>query len=192
LTIYSPASGTVGARYLEEGERVKKEDKILTLMETDALYVIFPLRENDALRLQKGMSAKVKVDGAGEVYNGMVDLVSPQADNQSFTFTVRVLLPQEVVALTDKLKPGMFARVTVSLGEERTALTVAESSIVNRKDGEGSVFVINQGRVTERKIKFGLLNGESREIFSGIKAGETVALNPDASFKEGLHVIPEL
>jgi RND family efflux transporter MFP subunit len=153
--------------------------------------VIFPLRENDALRLRKGMNAKVKVDGAGDIYDGTVDLVFPQADSQSFTFSVRVLLPEEVVAMEDKLKPGMFARVTVRLGEERSALTVAETAVVNRKDDEGTVFVINQGRVTERKIQCGLLYGESREIVSGLKAGEIVALNPNASLKEGIYVIPE-
>ena len=191
LTIYSPASGTVGIRYLEEGERAKKEDKILTLMDTGALYVIFSLRESDALRLRKGMAAKVKVDGAGEVYDGTVDFVSPQADSQSFTFSVRVLLPHEVVATGDKLKPGMFARVTIRLSDEHPALTVAESAIVNRKENEGSVFVISQGRVSERKIKYGLLHGKNREIYSGLKAGEIVVLNPDASIKEGIHVISE-
>ena len=191
LTMYSQAAGTVGARYLEVGERVKKEDKILTLMDTGSLYVIFSLRESDALRLRKGMPAKVTVDGAGDSYDGTVDLVSPQADSQSFTFSVRVLLPKEVVALNDKLKPGMFARVKIRLGDERPTLTIAENAIVNRKNDEGIVFVINQGRVSERKIKFGPLNGESREVISGLKAGEIAALNPDASLKEGVNVIPE-
>ena len=191
LIISSPASGTVVARYLEEGERVQKEDKILTLMDTGALYVFFSLRESDALRLHHGMTARVKVDGTGEEYYGVVDLVSPHADSQSFTFSVRVLLPQDVVASDDKLRPGMFARVTVLLATERPLLTVAESAIVNRHDDEGSVFVVSQGRVTERKIKFGLLFGENREITSGLRAGEIVALNPDISLREGLHVIPE-
>ena len=191
LTVYSPAAGVVGARYLEEGERAKKDDKILTLMDNFALYVIFPLRESDALRLRKGMTAKVTVDGAGEIIEGTVDLVSPQADSQSFTFSVRVLLPQELVARKDKLKPGMFARVAINPGEERKVLTVADSAIVNRKDDTGSVFVINRGMISERKITFGPLNGESREVYSGLKAGEVVAKSPDASFKEGLHVIPE-
>jgi RND family efflux transporter MFP subunit len=191
LTIYSPAAGTVGARYLEEGERVKKEDKICTLMDTGALYVIFPLRESDALRLDKGMAAKVSVDGAGGTYDGEVDLVSPQADSQSFTFTVRVLLPQAVVAAGEKLKPGMFARITVQLGGEKPVLMVPETAVLNRKNDEGTVFVINQGRASERKIRFGLLSGGSREICSGLKAGEIVAVKPEALLREGSHVIPE-
>ena len=34
LTVLSPASGIVGARYLEEGERVKAQDKIFSLIDT--------------------------------------------------------------------------------------------------------------------------------------------------------------
>jgi len=191
LTIYSPATGTVGARYLEEGERVKKEDKILTLMDTSALYVIFTLRESDALRLRNGMAAKVTVDGAGGTYDGTVDLVSPQADSQSFTFTVRVLLPRQVVTEGENLKPGMFARVAVQLGDERPVLMVPESAVVNRKNEEGTIFVIHQGRASERKISFGSAFGDRREICSGLKAGEVVAVKPEAFLREGSHVIPE-
>jgi len=191
LTIYSPAAGTVGARYLEEGERVKKEDKILTLMDTSALYVIFTLRESDALRLRAGMAAKVTVDGAGGAYDGTVDLVSPQADTQSFTFTVRVLLPRQVVTAGENLKPGMFARVVVQLGDERPVLMVPESAVVNRKNDEGTIFVIHQGRASERKIGFGGAFGDRREICSGLKAGEVVAVKPEAFLREGSHVIPE-
>jgi multidrug efflux pump subunit AcrA (membrane-fusion protein) len=211
LTIYNPAAGTVGARYLEEGERLKKEDKILTIIDSESLYVFFSLRESDALRLAKGMTAKVKVDGAGGVYDGTVDLVSPQADSQSFTFSVRVLLPREVVAAGGTIKPGMFARVTVRLGDERPVLTVPESAVVNRNGNEGTVFVISHGRASERKVSFGSLigavaitpavsatganagvfYGDKREICSGLKAGETVAIKPEAYLREGSNVKPE-
>jgi RND family efflux transporter MFP subunit len=191
LTIYNPASGTVGARYLEEGERLKKEDKILTMIDSDSLYVFFSVRESDALRLAQGMAAKVKVDGSGGVYDGTVDLVSPQADSQSFTFSVRVLLPREVLAAGETVKPGMFARVTVHLGNERQALTVPETAVVNRNGNEGTVFVISHGRASERKISFGFLSGEKREICSGLKTGEMVAIKPEAYLREGSNVIPE-
>ncbi|MDR2109744.1 MAG: efflux RND transporter periplasmic adaptor subunit, partial [Spirochaetaceae bacterium] len=87
LTIRSPLGGTVGARYFETGERLKREDKIITLMDTGSLYAVFPLREAEALDLRKGMKARVYVDGTGKSYEGTVDLVAPAADSQSFTFS---------------------------------------------------------------------------------------------------------
>ena len=189
LTIYSPAAGTVAARYLEVGERAKKEDRILTIIDTAALYVIFPLRESDALRLHNGMAARVSVDGTGEIYDGTVDIISPQADSQSFTFSVRVLLPEEIVSTDDNLRPGMFARVRIQLGIESPVVLIPESAVVNRRDDQGTIFVINQNRTSERIVRFGELYDDKLEIFSGLAIGEVVVVKPDLSLKEGSYVI---
>jgi len=198
LTVRSPASGIVGARYLEEGERVKPQDKILSLIDTASLYAIFPVREKDALRIEKGMSASVLIDGTGEKREGAVDLVYPQADSQSLSFLVRVLLQNTPLNDINRLKPGMFARVTVILGPPRKAVFIPENAIFNRSisndsnsgqsNGEGSVFVINGTSLTERKVVLGSAYGEDREITAGINAGELVVTRPDSSLREGKNV----
>jgi multidrug efflux pump subunit AcrA (membrane-fusion protein) len=184
LGIRSPASGVIGARYFEEGERVKTGDKLLTLMDTASLYAIFPLREKDALRIEKGMSAAVCVDGTGEVREGAVDLVYPQADTQSLSFMVRVLLSGS----GGVLKPGMFVRVSVNAGPPKKTVTIPYASVFNRKEKEGSVFVISGGAVEQRKLVLGIVRGEEQEIISGLAAGEVVVLRPDADLREGTHV----
>ncbi|MDR3138606.1 MAG: efflux RND transporter periplasmic adaptor subunit [Treponema sp.] len=186
LVLYSPSPGIVGGRYFEEGERVRREDKLLTLMDTGSLYAVFPLGETDALRLEKGMEARVCLDGTGGEYTGRVDLVAPQADSQSFTFLVRVLISPEEAETS--LKPGMFARVTVYSGPPRTAVVIPESSLVNRKNNEGTVFVIRNNTLTERRVFTGEALGEDREIQSGLAPGEVVVKNPDAGLREGVYV----
>jgi RND family efflux transporter MFP subunit len=184
LRIRSPGTGLVGARYFEEGERVGREDKLLTLMDLSSLYAIFPLRENEALRIRKGMAAEVLVDGTGGTYRGTVDLVYPQADSQSFSFLVRVLLD----GAPEDLRPGMFARVSVDLGQNRGALVIPESALINKKDEEAKVFVFNGNTLAERKVILGVSLGGEREIVSGINAGEVVVLRPDWNLREGLYV----
>jgi len=188
LKVRSPASGIVGARYLEEGERVRPQDKIISLIDTASLYAIFPVREKDALRIEKGMKASVLVDGTGENINGIVDLVYPQADSQSLSFIVRALLQDTDGSDTGKLKPGMFARVTVFLGPPRQAICISESAIFNQKNNEGSVFIINGSVLAERKITLGPAHGEEREISSGLNSGELVVLRPDSGLREGIYV----
>jgi multidrug efflux pump subunit AcrA (membrane-fusion protein) len=187
MEVKSPGTGIVGARYFEEGERVKREDKILTLMDTASLYAIFPVKERDALRLEKGMTARVEMDGTGQTREGVVDLVYPQADSQSFTFLVRVLLKNQGDE-TAGLKPGMFARVSVTLGPPRPVLVLPESSLMNKGDREGKVFVINGNTLSERTVGLGLSLGKDREIVSGISAGEVVVLKPEGDLREGTHV----
>jgi RND family efflux transporter, MFP subunit len=188
LKVRCPASGVVGARYLEVGERVRPQDKILSLMDTDSLYAIFPVREKDALRIEKGMKANVLTDGTGENRGGIVDLVYPQADSQSLSFLVRVLLSETGnESESAKLKPGMFARVTVILGPPRKAIFIPESAIFNQKNNEGSVFIINGSVLAEQKISLGQSLGEEREI-TGVNAGNTVVIRPASDLREGMNV----
>jgi RND family efflux transporter MFP subunit len=193
LFVRSPGSGVVGARYVEEGERVRAEDKVLTLMDTASLYVIFPVREKDALRLEKGMAARVEIDGTGEQREGRVDLVYPQADSQSMSFQVRVFLEGGnkaggPAAGNAELRPGMFARVSVILGPPRLSPVVPESAVLNKKDGAGTVFIINGNILSERKVALGPLLGDEREIKSGLRQGELVVKKPVQDMREGTHV----
>jgi len=190
LTVLSPSSGVVGARYLEEGERIRAQDKVLSIIDTTSLYAIFPVREKDALRIEKGMTASVLIDGTGENWEGVVDLVYPQADSQSLSFLVRVLLRE---TNGNRLKPGMFARITVILGPPRRAVFIPETAIFNRtvfnpNNNEGSVFIINGSVLSERKITFGIEHGEEREITAGLNVGEIVVLRPDTDLREGMNV----
>jgi len=187
LRVRCPASGMVGARYLEEGERVRPQDKILSLMDTASHYAIFPVREKDAMRIEKGMKAGVLMDGTGENRDGVVDLVYPQADSQSLSFLVRVLLSDDDAGGAAKLKPGMFARVTVVLGPPRKAVFIPESAIFNQKNNEGSVFVINGSVLAERKITLGQPQGEEREI-TGVNPGDMAVIRPAPDLKEGMNV----
>jgi multidrug efflux pump subunit AcrA (membrane-fusion protein) len=185
LIIRSPESATVVARYFEEGERIKAEDKILTLIDTGSLYAVFSVPEAEALRLSRGMAARVSLDGTGGVYDGKVDLVSPQADSQSFTFTVRVLIPADREGL---LKPGMFARVVIPLEEKQKIVVIPEAALRDKRENQGTVFTINGSTLSERGVGLGRILGEEREIISGLTPGEVVVLRPDAALQDGIYV----
>ena len=184
LQIRSPGAGIVGARYAEEGERLKRDDRILTILDTDSLYAIFPVPESEAPRLKKGMNALVVSGGDGD-YEGQVDLISPQADNQSFTFLVRILIkPGE----GSPLKPGMFARVTIPLENSRRITVIPETAIAAKKENSGKVFTVRNNVLSERNVILGTLAGDEREIISGLTGGEVVVLGPSAVLKEGVYV----
>ncbi|MCL2127762.1 MAG: efflux RND transporter periplasmic adaptor subunit [Treponema sp.] len=185
LRIKSNASGVVGARYFEEGERVRAGEKIITLIDMSSLYAIFPVREKDALRIEAGMPAIVRIDGIEGERQGAVDLVYPQADSQSLSFLVRVLIGGE----TGDLRPGMFARVRIMLGPSRSGIFLPETALAGKKDNEAQVFVINGNTLSGRKVVLGQPLGDQREINSGIRAGEIAVLRPDSGMMEGSHVL---
>jgi len=185
MIIMSPMTGIVGARYFEEGERLKREDKIFTLMDIKSLYAVFPVPEAEALKISQGMPAVISLDGTGETYNGTVDLVSPQANTQSFTFLVRVIFDADDEGL---LKPGMFARITIKPEQSRKMLLVPDSSVSDKKNDRGRIFVIRNNILSERIVCLGRLYGDEREIISGVNPGEVVVQLPDASLQDGTYV----
>ena len=186
LYIRSPGPGIVGARYVEVGERIQREDRILTIIEDESLYAFFPVPESEAYKIQKGMTAYVTSVG-DEVYSAVVDLVSPQADSQTFTFTVRVLLESGV---NGSLRPGMFARVSIPLENDRQVLLVPESAFAFVRENTARVFTVNNNTLSERNVQIGSRHGEEREIISGLNPGELVVLNPGSSHREGVYVVP--
>jgi len=123
------------------------------------------------------------IDGTGETRGGYVDLVYPQADSQSLSFLVRVLLDDAA-----ELKPGMFSRITVTLGYPAAAIFIPESAIFNIRNNEGSVLIINGSFLAERRVSLGSTYSEDREIISGLNPGELVVQRPQPDLREGTRV----
>ncbi|MDR1210933.1 MAG: efflux RND transporter periplasmic adaptor subunit [Spirochaetaceae bacterium] len=194
LSVISPSGGILGARYFEEGERVKREDKLFTLMDSLSLYAIFPVRESEATKLKPGMDALVFVDGTGGSYRGKLDLVAPAADSQTFTFQVRVLISAEeqraVGEASGELKPGMFARVSIDTGPLRKVMVLPETALAYSEDDEGVVFVVRGSQISRRTVTLGPSLGGEREILSGLAPGDAVVERPDSSLEDGEYVQP--
>jgi multidrug efflux pump subunit AcrA (membrane-fusion protein) len=151
--------------------------------------------------METGMKAVVEIDGLFSSYNGVVDLISPVADNKSFTFSVRVLISKQDIiketetddyaapnAETKFAKPGMFARVSVNMGPPRTILAVKDAAIINKSNKSGIVFVVRGKTVTERKVSLGELAGDEWEITGGLTKGEMVVQRPASDLQEGEYV----
>ena len=187
LTLKSPLAGILAVHYVEPGERVKRDDKLLTIIDTHSLYATIPVREQDGQRILIGMEASVYIDGLSASIPARVDLVSPTADNQSFTFMVRLLLDSPSVQKA-KLKPGMFARATIRLGKDRTVLVIPESALAEKQADKGRVFIIQQNQVLGKTIQLGQVLGTNREVLEGLASQMVLVDKPDGGLQEGDHV----
>lgn len=184
LTVKAPADGIVVARYIEPGERVKKDDKILTIIERGGLCAVVRVGEAEAMRLSPGMRATVEVDAAGASYEGAVDMISPIADAKTASFALKVALATEIPGLA----PGMFARVSVELGPPRRVLAAPDSAVVGRSGGAGVAFVVAGGMAHSRRVEIGELGDFGRVLLSGVEEGEALVERPDQSLAEGDYV----
>ncbi len=181
LVMRSPVSATLGARHVEAGERVKREDKIVTMMDVTSLFAVVPVPESDAMRLGRGMEATVTVDSAGGEFRGIVDLVSPIADARSASFTVRVSLKDD----KGRLKPGMFVRVKFLTGGAREFLVIPETCIAGKDEETATVFTVVRGLAAARKIRVGAAVSAGITVIEGLSEGEVLIDRPSADLKEG-------
>jgi RND family efflux transporter MFP subunit len=188
LRIVSPASGFIAARNFEEGDHIKKDEALFTILNADSLYATIPVKEADAFRIKKGMPALVKIDSTGNEYRAKVDLVSPIADSRSFMFNIRMIIDAEELSSAGSAKPGMFAEARITLGEPDAIIVIDDDSIINKNKKEGVVFVVQGQYATMKRVIFGEIFEKKREIIEGLINGESVVQKPAAGLREGAYV----
>src|SRR5690606_4400751 len=100
---------------------------------------------------------------------GSVERISPVVDRATGTFRVVVLLRDQ----TNRIKPGMFARVRVVYDVRDQTMVVPKLALIN-DGGRSSVFVVNDSLVKRKNVTVGYTNGTKVEILSGLDIGDVV------------------
>jgi len=193
--IYAPFSGTVGIIHVDVGDYVEPGTNITTLQDLSELEVDFSIPERHTPQLRAGQDIEVAVDAYPEqTFHATLKAVDARIDTGTRNLQLRAALDPG-----SGLLPGMFARLTIFLGETETVVTVPETAIsyslhgntvyvVEQNDGELTVQprVVATGRVREGRIAVtgGLQGGEQvvtagqNKLFRGarIAIDESVAL----------------
>jgi membrane fusion protein, multidrug efflux system len=134
--ISSPVDGFVGKRYLDPGAAVSPNAPVASIVDIRTVRMVAAVVEKDSKRIRAGMAAQVEVDAyPGEKFLGRVSRVAPVFDPQTRTAEMEVEVPNA----TYRLKPGMYARVELTVAERPDALTVPRNAIVEL-DGKSGVF----------------------------------------------------
>jgi membrane fusion protein (multidrug efflux system) len=195
---YAPCNGFMGTRKVNEGELVSPNDVVATFLDISSVYCEVGIIERDIEKVKIGQKATATFDAfPNEVFEGIVDSVSPMVEGRSRTQTVKILMPNE----KHLIKPGMFARTEITTFEKKDALVVPRQSI---KETEEGYFVFGVMRDEQKKektvagfeiavakvipIKVERATEESALIKKGLIEGQEIVLeSPEAkgSIKDG-------
>ena len=139
------------------------------------------VHESQIHKLAPRMKAKIRVDAfASEVLNGTVLDVAPLPDSTNF-FSSDIKVYTTKVRIDDPLsglKPGMTARVEITVSELDNVLSVPVESVV-RYDNKDHVAVKKSDDGIEwREVVLGQSNDRLVEVKQGIKSDEIVAIKP--------------
>jgi RND family efflux transporter MFP subunit len=184
--IYSPISGFVGKKFLDRGAMVKGNTPIISLVSLDPVRTVISLVERDYARVKPGLEAAIAIDAyPGESFVGRVVRVSPIMDRDTRTADIEIEIPNR----NKVLKPGMFARVSLTLEKKERRFLIPQSALVRTNDTVG-VYKVDkdQRRVKFTPVEIGINSSGNVEVIRGVTAGELVVTYGAQFLKDGARI----
>ena len=183
--LLSPISGIVTARNYDSGDMYGGGVPIFTVEKIRPVKLMVNVSESLFAKIKKGKEVAVKLDVYGqEVFKGNVSLVYPTIDPDTRTFTVEI----QIKNADERVRPGMFARVTMDFGSAERVVAPDRSVVKQVGAGDRYIYVYNEGTVSYRKVQIGRRLNDRYEILSGVKDGETVVVTGQSRLTDGMEV----
>ncbi|MBL8143453.1 MAG: efflux RND transporter periplasmic adaptor subunit, partial [Acidobacteria bacterium] len=187
--IVSPVDGFVGKRNLDPGAFVSSNAPVVSVVEIRTVRLVTNLVEKDLRRVAPGAPALVDVDAfPGETFTGRVARVAPILDPATRTASMEIEVPNP----TFRLKPGMYARVRLTVAQRQDALVVPRNAIVDY-EGKRGVFLFQAEGSTAafRPVSVGLQDEAISEVATGVAQGDRVITTGAAGLRNGDKVLLE-
>lgn len=187
----APIAGLVSARYVQPGEKVATDSKLLDIVNLQKLELEAAVPASDIAQVAIGQPVELQVEGQTGPFAGKVVRINPatQSGSRSVPVYVQLTNPQ------NQLRVGMFAEARLVLTSRSGVLALPQDAV--RKDGNGSyVFTIDGGKIARHPVRTGAsgLDGGQRliEILSGIERGAQVIRADMGNLQPGtpVHIAP--
>lgn len=183
-TLVSPVNGVVTARNYDPGD-VAAQLPILTIESINPVKVKVNVSESYYSQVVKGMPVDVTFDAlGGERFQGSISLIHPTLDPVSHTFTVEI----SVNNADQRLRPGMFARVSMNFGTHERPLLSDRAVLKQVGSNDRYVFVVKDGKAVYTLVELGSRINDKFEILSGLNPGDKVVVEGNTGLIDGTEV----
>jgi membrane fusion protein (multidrug efflux system) len=170
MRILAPFDGVVGIRTVSIGDYVKDGADLVNIEDIGVLKVDFRVPERYLPHMRAGQAVEVVADALpADRYRGAIEAINPRVDANGRSLEVRARLSNS----DGRLRPGMFARVRIIIGERTNALLVPEEAIVPLGD-DFFVYTVVDGKANRIRVKLGVRRNSQVELLEGVKTGDKV------------------
>jgi cobalt-zinc-cadmium efflux system membrane fusion protein len=170
ITLYAPIDGKVVASSAVLGALICESTEIMTIIDPTLLWVDAQIYEKDLAKVKVGQKVEITVPAYPEdVFHGVLSYIGDLVDEETRTITVRAEVSNE----DSRLKPGMFADVTVVLNGGVSTLVVPVAAVLE-EGTEQIVFVKGDEAFVRRAVQLGVIDGEYQQVLDGLEGGEEV------------------
>lgn len=182
----SPISGIITARNYDEGDMYAMAQPLFVVQNITPVKMLINISESNYSKVKKGMEVELTADAyPGETFTGKVNLIYPTIDPRSHTFPVEIIVDNK----DEKLRPGMFTRVTINYGNN-FRVVVPDSAVLKQVGADDKyVYVLNEDNtVTYTPVKLGVRMGDRYEIISGLNDGDVIVTSGQTRLKNNIEV----
>ena len=196
--IYSPISGIIGFKNVDEGNLVGRGDATLlaTISSSYPLLVDFNLSEVEYLNIvshkdpgRRNPNRRIELilsDDTTHPYPGALRVLDRTVDPQTGTLKVEATFPNP----NSYLRPGQFARVRVAVAERENAVLVPQRAIQELQGAKTVMVVDAQNRVSVRTVSLGERSENNLIVLDGLSPGERVIVEGMQKVRPGSEVQP--
>jgi cobalt-zinc-cadmium efflux system membrane fusion protein len=172
VPVKSPLHGVVLEKSVTQGTAVTVGTPLYVVADLTELWAVAEIDETQLPLVKAGRPTELRVSAyPGETFPGRITFVADMVNPKTRRVTVRCQVPNA----DGRLKPEMYAQVTLSAGEPHEVLAVPAGAI-QEIGGKPLVFVKTaKGSFERRDIAAGAEADGWVEVRSGVKEGERVA-----------------
>jgi membrane fusion protein (multidrug efflux system) len=185
--VRAPFAGRLGIRAVNLGQYLNAGTTITVLEAIDSVYVDFVLPQQRLADVKVGMPVRVTIAGAeGTAQDGTIAAVDPEVDQATRAIKLRASVPNK----DERLRPGMFANVSVVLPKREDRIIIPATSLVHASYGD-SVFVVEDKKdesggvlhgpdgkpakmARQQFVRVGESRGDYVAILDGVTTGQEV------------------
>ncbi len=188
FTLRAPISGVIAELGVREGMTVMAGTTLYRIVDLSTVWVNAEVPEAQASWLVPGAPVEARVPAFPEtVFKGRVGAILPELNAVTRTLRARI----ELANPGARLKPGMFANLTLSAGRRKEVVLVPAEAVI--RTGERNVVIaLQEGRFAPLEVEVGREMEGKSEILKGLKAGMRVVasgqflIDSEASLKGAL------
>lgn len=182
----SPLTGVITARNYDNGDMYAMASPIYVVQQISPVKILVGVSETDYTKVHKGDVVSLTADALpGRTFQGKVNRLYPTVDPATHTFIVEVLVTNSDRAL----RPGMYARVTVTF-DVNNSIVIPDSAIVKQQgSGQRFVYVVQSDNTVQSvAVTLGKHFGQEYEILAGLSEGDVVVTKGHTALKDGSKV----
>jgi multidrug efflux system membrane fusion protein len=190
-TINAPIGGRTGNLNVKVGNLVKADDTtpLVTINQIRPIFAAFSVPAQLLPQLTKQNGNRITVSATlpqntGAPEEGALTFV----DNAVDTATSTILLKATFANRDERLWPGQFVDIVVTLGEEPGRIVAPAPAVQTSQQGQ-YVFVVKEDQTVElRPVKVDRMDEAEAVIDTGLSAGETVVTDGQLRLVPGAKV----